>query len=361
MSAYQVDATLLAIASHKPKHLVLCYTEKDDIVAENCKNIQEQASVLGLESIIPIPTSIEGAFLDSLLPDPEDNATITVNITPGSKGQGAELTLWAQEHGCIVWSIDNARRICVPINRREDIFPIPIQSLDPRLIFRCKGQSILEEGIDANEMPDKEFAIGILKCMRTAVKLHKEKHLFRAPLTLNDMKLTPNTQKGSWTLLCKGHSYSFSTRDGEWLERVTAMALLQIGAKYSRARMRLRWSQKNEEDIKRVHSDELGERQPHRLDLDVVGILKNDMILISCKAITGKGSSVEEINAAAKEVRCMGTSLGRFCLRMLMHMGCTTPYIYENSVMVFGWKELCQPELLRGLIKTLRKKKSTSA
>ena len=128
----------------------------------------------------------------------------------------------------------------------------------------------------------------------------------------------------------------------------------------SRARMRLSWSDENEQDIRKRHGSELGDRDPHRLDLDVVAVHKTKLILVSCKAtIRDQADMRDQIAYAVEDVRWTGTSLGRLCLRMLMHMGFTDEPKIENSIMIIGWRELCQPEKLRDCINRLHESQST--
>ena len=56
---------------------------------------------------------------------------------------------------------------------------------------------------------------------------------------------------------------------------------------------------------------------------------------------------------AAAEVAATGERLGRFALRMLLYFGKKDAFIHEKSVMVFGWRHLCQTQKLHELIEKL--------
>ena len=162
-----------------------------------------------------------------------------------------------------------------------------------------------------------------------------------------------------WTLQQGNKTFSFSQRGGEWLEKLTAVAFAQAGANHVRARVRLRWNEHNEEAARKqaeIEAIRVGKEKADpvfSLDLDVVGSWGTSLFLVSCKS-----NPNSDIDSAAEEVLRTGANLGRFGLRMLAHMGCTKTYMHD-SVLVLGWRELCQPKVLRDLFQELRERPRT--
>lgn len=340
--------TLRAIWSHQPRHLVLCYTEKTPAIKADAKHLARLAEDQGI-SVRLASVSIEGRF-DPLLPPPEKGAHVHVNITPGSKGQGAMLILWAKQHNCAIWSLDTGSGCCVPLFAPHGEQPLPFRSCDPAVQFWAEGLDLLEDGLSETDLtPDMPLMEGLLSFMRAALKEGKEKEVMRSSVTAGGMTLhEPKPER--WELCVDGQACGFDLRGGEWFEKLAGVAFLRAGADHVRVRMRLPWNEKNERKIFEKHN--IHER-PHRLDLDVVATWNGDTILVSCKS-----SPKETVKPAAQEALHTGANLGRFSLRMLAHMGVEKAYIREG-VMVLGWRELCQPEVLRDLVDQLRETKRT--
>ena len=340
-----VVTTLLAICSHAPRNLVICYTHQGQVV-KAVSTLQKYAQALGVETVRLVSVSIEGLFFESLLPKPCVGAHVAVNITPGSKGQGARLALWAVRHACSVWTIHGRIGACVEVNGQGQI---PLTLCDPVLLFHCMGQRLLHEGerVDALLAKDRDCMETILRLMQKAA-LSGSKLVFGVtPLRDKDAELF----RVSDDILClrKGkEKMRFSMAGGEWFEKLAAVAFSKAGVANVRLRVRVRWNERNEQA---THN-----RGLFRLDLDVVGTLGGSVLIVSCKS----GYRKETVGPAAKEVLCTGAALGRFCLRMLVHMACDEPHFYRNSVLVIGWRELCAPDRLAEMIETLRRAQSTT-
>jgi len=77
-------------------------------VAENCSRLESFADDLGIKELRLFPVSFSA---EEILDLPAPHERVEVNITPGSKAQGAMLTLWARCHGfpCTASTWDEAQ------------------------------------------------------------------------------------------------------------------------------------------------------------------------------------------------------------------------------------------------------------
>lgn len=367
-----LEPTLLAICSHKPKYVLLCHTppKKDDnIVCEYVKRFQELAPQLGV-SITPVRLDIDGCFAEQALPRVPDGAEldVAVNVSPGSKGQGAMLALWAKRHGFRVWSLNTGKSCCSELYPTMDAKPLPFELCDPALCFRLHGIELLNAGQDEKSLTDDRPVMdAILEFMSMAIAAGKDNELF---------KPKGKVQIGKAELIDTGYGFRFRNgkidykfeSKGKWLEKLMAVALLRAGAAHVRMNLATRWR----EDIEdKTISDKKLLETPHRTEIDVVGAIDGNFVLVSCKSYRngeqGKeqnkaGKNIDEmVKDAAAEIRNVGASMGRFALRMLVHMHCNKAEPAESGrVMVLGWRDICQPEELRERIKQLRSLQSTS-
>lgn len=167
-----LPTTLIAIASHNLSNVVLCYTPNDKRVEGYSRRLQEHASELGLESVILAPLSVEGMFADACLPDAAAAANVHVNISPGSKGQGAMLANWAARRNFPVWSVLNKDRKCVRLESGElAAAPVPMRFCDPAAYFKITGFEMLDAGEREEERAqDRPFYEALTRLMQEAVK-----------------------------------------------------------------------------------------------------------------------------------------------------------------------------------------------
>lgn len=354
-----VDPTFTAIVSHHPRHLVLCHTSKNNYIRETALRIKEMGAELGLESVDLVEVGIDGFFLDKLLAAADKGKNIQVNVSPGTKLLGAMLTIWACGRGIGIWSMDRDRRKCVCLNH-PDRQAYPMLTCAPDLYCRLKGMNLVipEDGIqdEAKLAPELAKYCELLEFMRLLLAEGKAGYF----MVSSDLRAGPyHLQKmkyNNWRLLKKEKSILELAPQGKWLEKLTAAALRDAGAHHVLLNPTFLWSSETEKRILMKHDQY---KRPHRLELDVVGSYQDDYVFISCKS--NASETGEDMEAAAKEAEDTGGTFGRFCLKMLCHINCGKPRIYNNSVMIIGWRELCQPQILREKIGELRRlKRKTS-
>ena len=334
--------TLVAMRSHKARHAVLCCTRE---LEERAVRIQSAADFFGLESVRIVQTTVEGNYLENLLPAPAEGAEVCINITPGTKGQGAMLAWWGCRHGCSVWSIDNRQGLCVPLFAPHGERPVRAVPCDMETRFRIEGVLLRETKELSQE--DRLLYRTMLAFMRAALDEGGDDGVMKKAVSAGGMSLEPGKDK-VWTLNGNGTEYRFSTEGGEWLEKLAAAALEEAGFSNVRHRIRFSWPEEMEKNIRRAKhlspDDDVFSQ-----DLDVAASRNNDIVVMSCKA--NPFSSVKE---AAAEVASTGERLGRFALRMLLYFSEKDSFMGERNVMVLGWRHLCRREELLKIIETLR-------
>lgn len=359
--------TLVAISSHKPKHLVLCYNMQEKRVQDYARRIDEYQKELGLESVTLAKYPLEGIFPEQYLPEAEAGAkNIVVNITPGTKGQTCMLSLWAACHGYGVWSLNNGKRVCSRISLSGDEERIPMEICDPLLVFKIMGKSVLENSkTDADLAPDFPWLDALLEFMR---RLARAGENFRDVWRKQGFSLGKDRLRYlgdcRWRLTLDGKQYDFEKENqGVWYEKLCARALQNAGAAKVRLNLGIRWDSATEEDLLEKY-----EVAKHLLELDVVGACQGDLVLISCKAkelhedMREKKEPLDKdsLDYVAGEAHNTAAALGRFALSMVSDLGASKS-MRENRVTILGWRDICEPEKLREHIAALRRRAGTTA
>ena len=317
----QPASTLNCIASHRPRNLVLLGTfDKVKSISCMAQAIEGLKDKLGVERVIRINCDFEGSAIPAVLGTPSNPAGIAVNASPGTKGQGAFLALWAARHGCQVWTLEPQTQKVVRLDKHAQA--LDLLAIDPRILLEVK------EG-DRCEFADD---------------FYREVHSFC------DGLLDAVASAGSfWDILkyVKKHAPN-RLAPGEWLELAACRAFERAGAAHVHHRVRLRGSKDWEHGVRARH-DFGDDKEVHLQDMDVVGSFGGAFFLVSCKANPQDETSMDMV---AREARNMAASIARGTLPMLCHAGCREPYFDEKAkVSVFGLKELCNPTYLRERIK----------
>ncbi len=335
--------TLMALCSHAPRHAVLCCTKALEGRAQRIRQLKE---LWGLESVRIVSVAVEGSYLERLLPPPAEGARVSINITPGTKGQGAMLAWWGRRHDCSVWSIDNRSGQCFPLFAPHGEKPVPAIPCPMESRFLVEGVALRSAcGLAPDERP---LFRTLLAFMRAALDEGKDARVMRGHVSAGGMRLVPGQDK-TWHLEGNGETFSFSIRGGEWLEKLAASALEEAGFSDVRYRVRFSWPEDIEKAIRQNPQHDIPEdRDVFSQDLDVAGSRHNEIVVISCKA--DPNSPVEK---AAVEVASTGERFGRFALRVLLHLGQKESMMYKNNVMIIGWRQLCRTKELFSIIQKL--------
>ena len=340
--------TLKAISAHKPRHLALCMTPGNEIIAGYAKQIAALKESFGLESVRVFPCSIEGIELPEILPKPDPEARVNVNITPGTKGQAGMLAMWACRNGCPVWSIKNDVCLQISVSGSEQSISVDPLPLELHLKIACKNVR-MGRGLTANR---KKFLEGMLEIMRLSIENGRDSSLLQEEMHIGGILLKRDPDNATGWILSKnnkvlGKTTSKHGKTGDWFEDLVALALQNAGGTDIHTGVKFSWL------------ENLPEYQPqgHRLELDVVGQIGGQYVVISCKS--GKNGTLA---VPAREVRDVAGIFGRFTMRMLVSMKCSKPYFMEgDQVMVLGWRELCRPDIFLQVIEDLKQHLQTTA
>ncbi|MCM0755104.1 hypothetical protein M7784_07560 [Desulfovibrio aminophilus] len=356
-------ATLLAIASHGPRSLVLCHTPQDSLVAENCSRLESFADDLGIKELRLFPVSFSA---EEILDLPAPHERVEVNITPGSKAQGAMLTLWARCHGFPVYSIDMGRSAITPIGPNAPS-NIELKGLDPLFLIRANGHELKDQGEDASIIRAwKDQHESLLRILSSAAET--DGGLKRLAVFLNtvgalgrDHPLPEQEELGKIRMraLEPGKcilNLAGSTADavvipckgGIWFERIVGYAMLSAGADHVRVRTRTGWS-----EATRAHLAEKHGSAGHKSDIDVVACWRGRFYLVSCKA-----GAVKAVNQVCMESSSMAKLVSRFTIPMACFLlkDEASPC---QGVMTFGWRELLSPDRLSLLLRNAAQAKRT--
>lgn len=361
-----LESTLLCLQTHKPRHLLLCYTKGQEPVATYARRIKECAKEFGLESVTLAPVALDGAFLEKCLPEAEPGAHIMVNITPGTKPQTVMLTLWALKNGYALYSIYNLENKAVLLAGEGEE---PTTELCPGgLYWKILDKRIGKSQCGIDELEKKESWMGPLaEFMLAADKAGKAALLMDSSipyLKIGSDELI-SLGYGKWKLHKNGKTWKFKGTKGSWFEKLCAYAMKREGIKHVTLNLKELWSEKSEKKFR----DYMAKRdkgiapseEMHKLEVDVVGSLNNSYVLLSCKSDPQKAQSQEQIdktiNAAALEAKSTAFNFGRFAHAILAHR--THPKDIDPSLArVIDWRVICEPGKLRAVLEELRDSKS---
>jgi hypothetical protein len=336
------DATMLAVAAHGRRQLVLLHTPEDEWVAGMLKIYQAKAAALGLTRIVSLPTDFTAADVQERLPEGLARHA-EVNVTPGTRAQGAALALWAKARGVPIWALfrDRIRRLDHPAEPR----PVPPLPLRTRLDLTLEAP-INDYGWDrrARDWEDP-FYERMLALMRLSIESGRPGAFLRDDLELGGFGLTlADRDQNHWRLAWPGDDLgpagSKVLKDGFWYERLTAKAVHALN----------RLGPVLYDVACGVEVSPPG--RPGRLltERDVLAAdSRSRLYMISCKtAGRFKGSDRSRV---LSEVLAMARTLGRFVIPILCDMTTSEPKM-AGEVLIMGWTTLCRPERLRKALET---------
>lgn len=347
--------TLVAIATHREKHILLGYTQRTQSIATK---LQQLSTIMGSHEVELFPCDPTGSDIPASLAVPEHPETVAVHISPGTKGQGAFLVLWAKQQHCQAWTFNTQKAISERLD--AEAHPLSMMAADSVESLRAQGKEVhyADEGDPEAQKKHQHQCDALLnflgQAMKTKFDFSQAIRLGRRFPSFSARSMTLSTPKPKeWILKDKtGTLCRFSEKGGEWLEYLAARAFERAGARQVYTRVRIEWSEKNKDFLSKKYP---GEKDFFVRDMDVLGSYGSRNFLVSCKAKTDS-VTIEE---SAGEAALMAPLIGRYTLPLLCHLGCDKSYIFEDAerkqkVRVIGWRELCCPEKLRHYLDELR-------
>lgn len=348
-----VTNTYNTIWSHNTAHVILLYTPHDKNIQRLVQAIKKYKKLIPAARITLYPVDIAGLkILDLPKPDAED---IQVNISPGTKGQAAFLSLWARKYGAKVYTNDKGF-----LKRLDDFsFASPMKAPPPNSYLHLAGFLLNSSGNDISLQIHKKYKFMIdfcRVCIKSNINLIK---ILYNTIKVNGYKWKIG-KKGERVLYVAGQKkqFKFSISDGKWFEQVVGYAIKDCGADDVQVRIRTDWNA----DLRKIFIERNKlENEGHKIfmtDLDVSARFGSHYYLISCKTNFNQDNLDHDIT----EAEAMAKLFGRFGIPMY----CVFDYLGEpndlanKNVFVFGPKTLTNSKAMKQLITRARENRQTT-
>ncbi len=335
--------SLIALWSHSPAEVCFVYTPgipeieffRDAILAEN--------KILPVNTVSFYPVSIEGREIQDIS-KPAHGQGI-VNITPGTKGHTAFLTLWAGKHGFPVYSLIN------PAGKYEEIpqgHSGEMKAPPPVPFLKLTGINVKQFGDGKGSiLQNRQQHETVLEFLRM---MHRENQpvsdFYKNSISLKNAgseclnKDQKNEQVRIWQQ--DKADLTFFTQGDEWFEALTGFVMAECGAQDVQVRVKTRWPQETEVHLSQIHGKDI-----HMTDIDVIARFSTDYYVISCKS--GNPGARGKITA---EANAFASLFGRFSIPLVCYLKYKDePYNTNNGVYIFGYRTLCDTEAMKALLK----------
>lgn len=350
--------SLIALYSHAPKKACFIYTPDNELVLSYKNNLLSNLSLLPCEELVFIPVGIDGIEILNYTPDTNNN--IEVNITPGTKGHTAFLSLFAAMHNGSVWSISDKIMSIGAYNQEKDIVAPEIKSY-----LTIRGLNSKSKDYDKRNDWHCKGLLQFLGFLKTDNRLED--------FPGNEIKLE------------NGWSYSISQRDASnkpingciiygsqkfrvplkkdaWFECIIAYMLNSAGADEIKLNLTIPWSDTTQKIIfdrlekKAKHPKKpLAVQKIHRTEVDIVARFGSNFYIISCKS----GQNVQKKKAIA-ELKGVAPVFGRFAFPLLVSLKHKGEPQKIDGVYVAGYDTFSDVAKFRELLKTIKKESRTT-
>lgn len=291
---------------------------------------------------------------------------ISVNVTPGSKGQTANLSVWAEKYSIPVCTIVRATEKISCLNHNID--PIEYKIVSP-LSFPSVYDKILEKD-ELDNPEDLKFFETLAKLMDRWCQNNERwainKRGVRSP---NETKLEDGSYFYSRECLSKelkSFKYSILTpygetliypnkddekvNDGTFYESIICYLIKStLSPKYCYSHLRLGYSEKTQSKLEERNKFYGKDNDVFRSDFDVLFTYSGNHVLCECKAQTS-GNVKYNIKSESKEVsneeiaekaQLCATNITRFCIPVIafLNKGPEEEYIETGTpkVYVIDW------------------------
>lgn len=332
--------SLIALWSHSPAEICFVYTPGIPEIESYRDAMLSEKKNLPVNRVSFYPVSIEGKEIQDMPVPPKTRPL--VNITPGTKGHTAFLTLWAQKHGLPVCSMNNfaGKYEEIPQGSSGDMKAPP-----PVPFLKLTGINVKQFGDGKGSiLQNREQHESILDFIRMTDRENKAvSDFYRKPIVLENAGseyLEKNKKVRIWQQGKK--DLIFSTEGDEWFEALTGFVMAECGAQDVQVRVKTRWSEKTEAYLSQIHGNDI-----HMTDIDVIARFHTQYYVISCKS--GNPGERGKISA---EANAFATLFGRFAVPLVCYLKYKgEPYNTNNGVYIFGYKTLCDTEAMKVLLK----------
>lgn len=297
-----VSSTLTAITSHvtncRVTHkevssvIILCSSDLDNKAFSVKDALKKQKAFSRLEIRI-VGTDIKGRYIPFRLRLNDEATNVEVNITPGTKGQTAFLTCFAELNHLKIWSINKSEiSLLSPV---DEVCSYPVTSFDPISLLRVDDK-LLNRSKVSND--DRQVISNILQEINTSEGEYQLNDILNKN-GLSIEKVENRTEHYVFSLSQETEPYKL----GDWFERVTLVGMSALRG--SRAYT----------NVEVMRSDLNG----HIIEIDCLCSYGNMVLSVSCKAYyeCTKENLLLKIKAPMDEAVAFAKSVGRFCLPVI--------------------------------------------
>lgn len=375
-----ITVTLNAVLTHKKEHniknVIMLATSYDPLIKEYSEAVQKYFNEKGLNTTI-FKTDINASNIIQGVIKKENAENVLVNVTPGSKGQGAALSYWSVLNGADAWSIEtsHSQLKCInnPSKEGKNFGVIACDIRDYFKILYPFKKELFEEDTEK----DKKFMSLLLEQMRCCIKDNVEwnklsvkgESLSSGNITLKlDQSIIYKSgenycKKGKYSITDdKGNTYFYRFDGGDWFESLTAQALREAGCQFVYARTRLPFEEKLQNKMQGWFENDV-----FRIDMDAIASFHGVHFLVSCKSQTLGDKKANPIDEVAREAQDVAASINRFCVPVVCYLNKNNKDEFilpedkkKKAIPIIDWKELCQPAKLRDILENARRSYSTN-
>ncbi|GAI91052.1 unnamed protein product, partial [marine sediment metagenome] len=270
-----------ALWSHKPGSVCFLYTPNNPKIVEHRNLLISEKGFLPVNTVSFYPVSITG---NEILKIPAaEGKKVVVNITPGTKGHGSFLALWAKLHSTDVFSIETSSQklMKMPEGSGRSVIAPP-----PTLLLKLSGINVKKYGEGKGSLfKDRGLFEGMLDFLKMINKEGKDiKDFPERKISLSGASLIPlSNDKVKILHKEKGNTVSWSVKTGKWFERLIGYVLAECGAQDVQIGITTEWRSETKKHLAGKYS---GASQMS--EIDVAARFKAVYYIVSCKATKKK-------------------------------------------------------------------------
>lgn len=283
-----------------------------------------------------VKTDIRGRSIPYRLTLEPDAKNVTVNITPGTKGQTAFLTLFATENNCKVFALINDK--VTPVTKNSGN-AFDVCSFDPIEILSSEENTVYSKNYKSESQNLKEHHKKLLNSFKSAFDNDVSGDCFKYELEKYDYKIKRTEEDG---FRVENESLKIDMKLGDWFEDFVAAAFSQLRDSF--VRKNVKYCRKN--------------LQGHVTEIDCLVSVDHMIVAVSCKALyeSKKENQLACYKNALKEVISYSRSISRLCIPVL----CCIDKMNLNEVEFVGkaeipvgvlsLKEICDPQKIKKIL-----------
>jgi hypothetical protein len=357
------SATLVSLATHKPKQAWVFYDAQNPTIVENAHRLRQSAKFLPVERVEFLPTDHLGKGITSTLTSlMRSGRSYRVDVTPGTKAQGCALARWTDGE---LWSQHTQTSEATPLVAAK----LPVRLTAPSLeVCTIMNGGRLKDGGDLA----KELSVAERQFLRIFVRFlaHWLDEHPSSQWRLNQMidrrcphgSAVVTHQDSRWATLTVKFAEEvvegvFPASGGKWLEQVMLNALTDAGANEVRVGVEWAWSEEIQQRLTAAG------KSGHRSEIDAIARFGHRYLAVSCKV----GKDVSLLRAAQREIEAESRlGLGRFCVPALV-----CPWVdpsmrtheergrLRRDAVLLDLKTIAEPETFKRTLDTIFKSRST--